>query len=460
MNRKTFRAAAVVTASLLLAGGVFTPFSDKGMIAINAEAASNKPAAPSYAWYYDKTADSVSLRWDSVDGADAYRVFMYDAASKKYVSCMTVKGNTTCTVKGLKSNKTYNFKIAALKKSGGKYVTGTKSETVKVKTIKQFKAGSAVSCPMFSVSLPAGYQYVTEKDKDSISIYDKEAKDAGFGGWLLSIEAYESPADYSGMMDKKIGELKASDGKVYDLVVAYPSDIQYDYEKYSGEMPESYSMIYFGSESVLKTIKGKNGSTFKYGAGMSGKDLYKDVLAKYKKAFTEKWDGNKLEEEDMCSVYCELDALGENLMTSVGYAYSDLDGDGIDELLIGEVSKGSEPSMIYDIYTIVDRKPAHVTSGWYRNILYVNDSGTIINDYSESAFASGRRTYYIVHNQADMMLQCDFRYDYELDEEKPWFISYSEDEDYEAFSEEDFEQRKSNFGEGIHIDFTAFSKVK
>ncbi len=458
MNRKSFRAAAIITASILLAGGVCTPLPEAG-IAITAEAASAKLAAPTYADYIERSSDSVTLTWESVKGADAYRILKYNASSGKYVSYKTVKG-TTYTVTGLKSSTQYSFKIAALKRSGGKYTAGRSSEKIDVKTLRKFKAGDTVSCPMFSLTLPAGTEYVVENDKTGISIYDKEAKESNWGGWAFTVEAYEDPADYNGMMERKIGELKGSDGKIYDVTVIFASDIQYNYEKYN-DIPENYSMLFDGSKDIFKTIKGKNGYKYTPGGGMKGKDLYGDVLKKYKKALTEKWDGNKLEKEDMSSVYAELAQISKgSLLSKVGYAYSDLNGDGIDELLIGEISKGSEPSIIFDIYTMVDRRPAHVLSGWYRDAYYIFEHGMICNDYSDSAFASGRKVLEIQHNDTEVFLQCDFRYDEEMDSENPWFVTYVDEDSWEPLSEEDYEQRLSNFGDPVHIDFTPFSKVK
>lgn len=453
------KTAAFVSAVLLSAGAVSFPVCQDTGVAITAEAASSKLAAPSYVLCSKKSSDSAELMWGSVSGADAYRIYMYNASSKKYVSYKTVKG-TSYTVTGLKPGKSYSFKVAALKKSGGKYVAGKKSETVKVKTLKAFKAGDTVSCSLFSITLPAGADYVVEKDKNSISVYDREAKESEWGGFAFNVTAYEKPSDYYGMMDAKIGEMKTSGGKVYDIVVRYPSDVQYNVEKYS-EMPVNYESLYYGSEDILKTLKAKNGGSYAAGAGMKGEDLYGDVLVKYKKALSEKWDSNKLEDEDMSAVYYQI-AQSEkgSMLNKIGYAYSDLNGDGIEELLIGEVTKGSKSNMVFDIYTMVDRKPVHAASGWYRSRMYIFEHGMIANVYSSSAFESGVRVLEVVHNEAELSTQQDFRYDYSADEENPWFIYYLDDEEGEKVSEEDFNQRMSNYGDYIHIDFTPFSSLK
>ena len=265
MNRKAFRAAVTAAAFLLAGGAVSTPFPESSF-AVVAEAASVRPAAPSNVYYAERTSDSVTLTWDSVKGADAYRVYRFDKKTKKYVSCKTVK-ETSYTVEGLRSDTEYKFKVAALKRSDGKYTAGKASETVAVSTVRKFRAGRTVSCPMFSMTLPSDVDYVIETGEDHISVYDKEAKEGGFGGWVFTVTAYDEPFDYSGVQERKVGELRTSDGNVCDVTVTFAVDIRYDEEKYS-DIPENYSKLFDSTYDILKTVSGKNGSKFTFGGGV------------------------------------------------------------------------------------------------------------------------------------------------------------------------------------------------
>lgn len=80
-----------------------------------------------------KTSSSVTLSWSAVNGADAYRVYMYDPDTDEYEQYKDVSG-TKCTVSGLKSGKTYKFKVAALEETNGKYKAGKRSKVVSVTT--------------------------------------------------------------------------------------------------------------------------------------------------------------------------------------------------------------------------------------------------------------------------------------------------------------------------------------
>lgn len=80
-----------------------------------------------------KTAITITLSWNAVSGADAYRISLYNKKAGKYEKYKTVSG-TKCTISALKSNTKYKIKITSLsKQSDGKYKAG-KSKTVSVTT--------------------------------------------------------------------------------------------------------------------------------------------------------------------------------------------------------------------------------------------------------------------------------------------------------------------------------------
>lgn len=96
----------------------------------------DKLASPDNFKASSKTANTVTLTWDKVSGADAYTVYMYNSTTGKYEKYKTVSSNT-CTVKSLKKNTKYKFKVAALDKVNGKYKEGEKSDPIAVTTKKK-----------------------------------------------------------------------------------------------------------------------------------------------------------------------------------------------------------------------------------------------------------------------------------------------------------------------------------
>lgn len=93
---------------------------------------SDKLAAPT-GFKVSKSATAIILKWDAVEGADAYRVYMYNDKTGKYEKCKTLTG-IKCTIRKLEKGTKYKFKIVALDSVNGKYKAGETSKTISVTT--------------------------------------------------------------------------------------------------------------------------------------------------------------------------------------------------------------------------------------------------------------------------------------------------------------------------------------
>ena len=331
-----------------------------------------------------------------------------------------------------------------------------------IKANKDLQKSTTVKNKMFTFTLPEELKgvYKAEIKKDKISIYHKKSQKAGFGGFAFGIKAYKNPADHAVMPgSKKLGELTDKKGNLYDIVVKYPTDVQYDYTK-SPKAPKDYEILYNIGEFV--NINGLNGYQYHKNQGMLGEDLYKDILKKHITAINEKWNYVKLENEDMSYMYKVLAQGKKNVFDRVGYIYFDVNADGIDELLIGEIADGEWKGIIYDIYTMVDRKPQHVISGGNRDRYFVCDYAFICNEYSSGAKESGVRVYNLVENSTELFPQVSFKYDGYQNEKRPWFLSYGNNIDadsWENVSEETYKERKLIFERYERFDFIPLSKL-
>lgn len=314
---------------------------------------------------------------------------------------------------------------------------------------------------LFSVTIPkelSGF-YEVKSEKNKISVFHKDSKKNGFGGFVFGIKSYRNPADHANLPGgKKIGELSDKRGHLYDIVLKYPTDVQYDYTKNSNA-PESYKLLYDLGEVV--NIQGVKGSTYFKNRGIKGAELYSDVLKKHITAINEKWDSIKLELENMSYMYNVIAETGENPLNKIGYFYYDINGDGIDELLIGEITSGNWKGVIYDIYTMVNREPKHVISGGSRNRFYVCDKSFICNEYSSGAMESGVSVYILVENSTELFPQVSFKYDGYSNTKSPWFLSYGSEmneDKWENVSEEKYLERKKVFEEYERFIFTPLNK--
>ena len=109
-------------------------------ISVKAEAAAKLPAPKITG--KTSSADSATIEWEPVSGADGYIIYKYNSSKKKYKSCGNISktmnnagASYSYEITGLKSEKTYKFKVAAYVLKSGKKSVQTKSKAVKIRTL-------------------------------------------------------------------------------------------------------------------------------------------------------------------------------------------------------------------------------------------------------------------------------------------------------------------------------------
>lgn len=324
--------------------------------------------------------------------------------------------------------------------------------------------GEVFSNALFSLTIPTEYAglYEVEVRDLEIDVYHKASREANCGGFTFGVFVSDDPSQYSYLPGgRKVGELTSGDGTLYNVYLDHPTDVQYDFM--SEESTESYRKLYGADEEILQSMKSTDGGVFVYGGGTKGADLYGDVLAKYVQAITEEWDPERLEAEDMSSMYYQIRMNSEgDPLEQIGFAYHDVNSDGIEELLIGEIAEGDWKGVIYDVYTMVNREPAHVVSGWARNRYYAYEYSFLCNEWSGGAALSGWTLYDLVPNSTELYPQVAFKYDGYENADQPWFIAYGidiENNVWENVTEEKFNERKATFEDYLRFDYTPLSTV-
>ncbi len=106
-----------------------TTFAETSISQINEKINLPKPANIKTS----STNNTVTLTWDKVKGASAYRVYMLNKSDGKYHKYKTVK-RTKCTITGLKTDMEYSFFIQTLSLANNKYAAHEKTGRIKVRT--------------------------------------------------------------------------------------------------------------------------------------------------------------------------------------------------------------------------------------------------------------------------------------------------------------------------------------
>lgn len=122
---------------------------------------------------------------------------------------------------------------------------------------------------------------------------------------------------------------------------------------------------------------------------------------------------------------------GPEAHKTLGYAFVDIDKNGVDELIFGELStyKGNT---IYNVYTFEDSSIIQVVNGWERNRYYLCENNIIANEGSGGA-ALSIYSYY-TYSEDGLIEFENVIYDGWEDEESPWFYSVHGQESKDAIS--------------------------
>ncbi len=351
--------------------------------------------------------------------------------------------------------------------TAGNSTTEESSESLasETETSLEYVEDTVISSELLTLKMPEEFKgkFLAAIDDDAICIYDKESNEAGYGGFVFSLAVDKDNTLIPGGMYTKVGELAASDGKIYNVCKGYPSEIQWDSTKYNDITDAvDYNKLYNAADDIISNVQANGNGTFMYGAGTKGEELYSYTVSKYIEALSSDWDANKYEEEGLSpEFYAIAQNEGDSALDDIGFAYKDITNDGVDELLVGPVSGSDEPSVIYDIYTMVNREPALVVSGTSRDRYYGLSYGGVANAFSGGANENGVKVYNIEPNSTELMHQYTIKYDAYTDEKNPWFISYSDDEEgFEAMTEEDYNSRLDMLdGEYLKLDYTPLSEI-
>lgn len=259
------------------------------------------------------TYSSAKLTWKKVSGATGYKVYTYNASTKKYTAVATVTKNSA-TIKDLKPSTTHKLAVRAFRKISGTSYYGSYSALVNVKTkaVKLSKptgvkaSGTTYKSTVLNfkkVSGATGYQICSynSSNKKYTGLATSKTNKAtvtnlkSATSYKLAVRAYVTIAGkkyYGGYSSLVTVKTKAMTTK--DYLTEHINTVN------AGTFSSTFKAKEIGDENIIVNVKGNKMkmSTAKKVNGIEGKvDMYVDT--------------------DKNSGYFILNALGLNVYTKM-----------------------------------------------------------------------------------------------------------------------------------------------
>ena len=180
---------------------------------------------------------------------------------------------------------------------------------------------------------------------------------------------------------------------------------------------------------------------------------YDEIIRKYYEGMASGWSMEDFRENDLC--YLAGYEMGES---SLGYCTMDINGDGIEELMIGSVNADADTSMFFDLYTMVNGQRSLVISSGERDRYYLCEDHTIANEASGGAMSSSFKYYDFVSGQ--LQIKENVFLDGFDHPENPWFYTTTEDcTDYSIpISEEEGQNIRGKYSH-MNIPYVSLSEI-
>ena len=194
------------------------------------------------------------------------------------------------------------------------------------------------------------------------------------------------------------------------------------------------------------------------------KEIYDGIIEKYANAVAEMQDSETLRSNNLsaqcASVYNNAGASG-NPMNVIGYYLTDIDGDGIDELLIG-ANNDKYTDMIYDAYSIHRGTWTRLFMSDDDSKYYLSKDGTV---YCESSYDdSSSITHYEIYGSYKFSTPIDNVVHRENGAEEQWLYSdngYYYDDNAEVITKDEYNSyQKKARASYMKFRYTTFSEYK
>ena len=170
---------------------------------------------------------------------------------------------------------------------------------------------------------------------------------------------------------------------------------------------------------------------------------YAQQIGRYFTAVAQKWDEKTCLENSVSAL-----ATGYyegNPLDNVGFAYIDLDGNGVQELIIGAIENAVQNPLVFEIWTLKDDEPVMLVQSDNANryyLQYAEDDELWSIAYEAERSATNYGVYCLQLFDGELEVSQGVIYDAGADAKNPWFMVY--DLDWNVSSDDSVDEDLAN----------------
>lgn len=159
-------------------------------------------------------------------------------------------------------------------------------------------------------------------------------------------------------------------------------------------------------------------------------EIYAQQVERYYTAISDQWDESTYfdhEMSPMAAYYYE-----ENALDNVGFAFIDLDGDNIQELIIGAIRNSEQHPLVFELWTLNNGEPVMLAQSGSRNryyLQYAEEDNAWSIAYEAENGAANHAVYYLQLSAGKFEVIQGVLFDAVASESAPWFMTYDLDWD-------------------------------
>lgn len=164
--------------------------------------------------------------------------------------------------------------------------------------------------------------------------------------------------------------------------------------------------------------------------GTAAEAVYTRQIERYYTAISQQWDESAYWDQEMSALAAYY--YDGTPLDNVGFVYMDLDGDGIQELLIGAILGADRDPLVFEIWTLRNGEPVMLAQSGSHNrfyLQYAEEDDLWSVAYEAENGAANHAVYYLQLVDGEFQVIQGVVFDAIANENDSWFMAYDLDWD-------------------------------